>query len=77
MAEVHVNSSRSEAKKLDFSVPQGSICGPVLYTAYACTLENYIKDSNGSLVGYADNHSTYDSFNLNSIPNEVYVVKSQ
>ena len=76
MAEVHVNSSSSEAKKLDFSVPQGSICGPVLYTAYASTLENYIKDSNVSLVGYADDHSAYDSFNPNNIQNEYYVVQN-
>ena len=76
MAEVHVNSSSSEAKKLDFSVPQGSICGPVLYTAYASTLDNYIKDSNVSLVGYADDHSAYDSFNPNNIQNEYYVVQN-
>ena len=70
MAEVHVNCSSSEAKKLDFSVPRGSICGSVLCIAYASTLENYIKDSNVSLVGYADNHSAYDSFNPNNIQNE-------
>ena len=76
MAEVHVNCSSSEAQKLDFSVPRGSICGSVLCITYASTLENYIKDSNVSLVGYADNHSAYDSFNPNNIHNEYYVVQN-
>ena len=62
-AEVHINASKSQPRCLDFSVPQGSICGPVLYIVYASTLQHYIKDSGVSLLGYADDHSAYDSFN--------------
>ena len=35
---VIVNGSKSEEKCIDFSVPQGSILGPVLFNAYSSTL---------------------------------------
>ncbi|XP_062599561.1 uncharacterized protein LOC134261111 [Saccostrea cucullata] len=69
-AEVHINASKSQPRFLNFSVPQGSICGPVLYTVYASTLQHYIKDSGVSLLGYADDHSAYDSFNPKSFADE-------
>jgi hypothetical protein len=73
--EVHINLSKSEPRNLEFSVPQGSICGPVLYTVYACTLQHFIKDSGISLLGYADDHSAYDSFHPKSIDEEQRVIK--
>jgi hypothetical protein len=73
-AEVHINSSKSEPRNLEFSVPQG-ICGPVLYTVYASTLQHFIKDSGISLLGYADDHSAYDSFHPKSIDEEQRVIK--
>lgn len=35
---VHVDGANSSAKAIDFSVPQGSILGPVLYNTYSSTL---------------------------------------
>ena len=75
-AEVHINSSRSNPRAIDFSVPQGSICGPVLYTVYASTLENYIGVSDVSLIGYADDHSTYLSFDPNDSAGEQEIIQS-
>lgn len=73
-AEVHINTSKSQPRYLDFSVPQGSICGPVLYTVYASTLQQFIKDSGVLLLGYADDHSAYDSFNPKAIADEKRVI---
>ena len=59
-----VNDAVSEPKKLPFSVPQGSCAGPVLYNVYASTLENLFKESKQKVLGYADDHSFYDSFDI-------------
>ena len=64
-AVVQIRDTQSKPMELDFSVPQGSISGPVLYTAYASTLEHYIEQYNISIMGYADDHSLYDCFSAN------------
>ena len=59
--KVNVGSEYSENKKLDFSVPQGSCMGPVLYLAYASTMKTVISADN-VLHGYADDHALKQSF---------------
>ena len=46
---------------LNFSVPQGSILYPVLFTHYASTLQELFTNHN-SLSGYADDHSFIKTF---------------
>ena len=76
-AEVHINSSRPNPRAIDFSVPQGSICGPVYAsTVYASTLENYIGVSDVSLIGYANDHSTYLCFDPNDNAGEQEIIQS-
>ena len=58
-AKVLVGEEFSKSTDLSFSVPQGSICGPVLYTAYASTLPGSINDCDLDILGYADDHSLY------------------
>ena len=49
---------------INFSVPQGSILGPILFNCYASTLMEIIPESNDScLSGYADDHAIIHSFN--------------
>ena len=60
--KVLLGEETSKAAELTFSVPQGSICGPVLYTAYASTLPSYVIDCDINILGYADDHSLYDIF---------------
>ena len=59
--EVHVNSVRSAPRNIDFSVPQGSINGPVYFTCYSSTLGACVREED-NLVGYADDHSIYGSY---------------
>ena len=48
-------------KKIDFSVPQGSILRPILFTCYASTLQELFTNSN-NLTGYADDSSFIKPF---------------
>ena len=58
---VQIEENFSEVKTINFSVPQGSILGPVLFTCYASTLQELFKNHN-SLSKYADDHSFINSF---------------
>ena len=55
----------TEKKTLLFSVPQGSVAGPVLYNAYASTLKEVVSPSI-KLHGFADDHMIKDSFKPNA-----------
>ena len=59
--QVQIKDKFSEVKTIDFSVPQGSILGPILFTCYASTLQELFTSHN-SLSGYADDHSFIKSF---------------
>lgn len=57
-----VEGASSLDKSIDFSVPQGSILGPVLYSVYASPLEDVITRFETEVIGYADDHGIYKSF---------------
>lgn len=59
---VNVLGHKSQVKDLNFSVPQGSCLGPVLFNYYTSTLPLSIEDLNLDLSGYADDHGVYTSF---------------
>ena len=44
--KVNISKSYSEEIDIKFSVPQGSIFGPVLYSTYASTLEETVNNVN-------------------------------
>ena len=58
--EVKINGKHSDVVEINFSVPQGSINGPIYFTCYSSTLGSCVDDSH--LVGYADDHSIYADF---------------
>ena len=59
--QVQIEDKFSEVKTIKFSVPQGSILGPILCICYASTLQELFKIHN-SLSRYADDHSLIRSF---------------
>ena len=66
---VNVGKAYSHDQVLNFSVPQGSCAGPVLYLAYASTMQNIIP-SHIHVYGYADDHILRTSFPANTLAQE-------
>ena len=58
---MEITGSRSQPRSIDFSVPQGSCAGPVLYSAYASILQTVIPEGI-DLNRFADNHNVKKSF---------------
>ena len=64
----------SAPRELSFSVPQGSCARPVLYLAYASTLEKEVSQNIG-IHGYADDHALRKTFSANSRVEENMAIK--
>ena len=64
--QVVIGNSVSEAVGIPFSVPQGSCAGPVVYDMYSSTLGKLRQGYLVNLLGYADDKTLYNTFNLNS-----------
>ena len=72
--QVDMNGARSNIQSLDFSVPQGSCAGPMLYTVYASTLQYQISESM-DLNRFTDDHSVKKSFNPNDRKDELRTIE--
>ena len=75
--QVKINDSLSNSINLPFSVPQGSAAGPILYTAYASTMQHTITNPANRISGYADDHIVYTKFSSGSPNNEDSSIKQQ
>ena len=66
--KVNINESFSSNQDLCFSVPQGILCGPMLYNAYARTVSTIVPSAIATHA-YTDDHALKKEFN-SSIPQE-------
>ena len=67
--KVKIGKDYSEKKLLDFSVPQGSCVGPVLYLSYAASMSDVVSGVSDEgdprpigIIGFADDHAMKKSF---------------
>ena len=61
--QVQIGHLTSKTVEIDFSVPQGSILGLILFNCYASTVMEIIPERKDSfLSGYADDHAIIHSF---------------
>ena len=72
---VEIEGSRSSERSLDFSVPQGSCGGPVLYSVYASSLQTEIL-AYVRLNAFADDHSLSCAFKANNREQEADTMNS-
>ena len=73
---VQIRNSVSKYHDLQFSVPQGSAAGPILFTAYASTMAHVIQKFSVNISGYADDHLLYDSFSSTSPEFESHTIQN-
>ena len=60
---VKIGGGFSHAHTINFSVPQGRILGPVLFSCYVSTIPQVIEQtSNTIILGYADDHAFTQAF---------------
>ena len=59
--KVSINGSYSSEKTINFSIPQGSVQGALLFIAYASTIQEVVK-KDLTLTGFADDHSICKQF---------------
>ena len=70
---MEITRSRSQPRSIDFSVPQGSCAGLVLYSAYVSSLQAVIPKG-VDLNGFADDHNVKKSFEAGNKVEEKAVV---
>ena len=73
--KINIGESFSSSQDLCFSVPQGSLCGPVLYNAYA-SMMNTVVPPDIAIHAYADNHAFKKEFNSSVPQDEVETAES-
>ena len=73
--KVCIGKNYSEPKALTYSVPQGSIGGPVLFNCYCSTLK-YAIPKNLDLKGFADDHTLLGSFVVNNNNSKTEILTS-
>ena len=74
---VYIDDHYSKEIDLKFSVPQGSLTGPILSLAYASTLRYVIPDTNMiNINGYANDHFLYKNFRDDNRIEEVNMIRS-
>jgi hypothetical protein len=62
---------------MPFSVPQGSVAGPVAFTCYASTLEDALPSDEGiNIIGYADDHTIYCTYKSGDPDQETVAIKT-
>ena len=70
---VEITGSRSQSRIIDFSVPQGSCAGPVLYSIYASTHQAVIPEGI-DLNGFVDDHNVKKAFKAGNKEDEEEVI---
>ena len=58
-------------KPVTFSVPQGSVAGPILFNYYVGSLSDCIKHDGVLINGFADDHTLHNSYQAGDISAEI------
>ena len=69
--KVSIEGNVSADKPVTFSVPQGSVAGPILFNYYVGSLPNCIKHDGVTINGFADDHTLHNSYQAGDISAEI------
>ena len=73
--KINIGESFSSSQDLNFSVKKGSLCGPVLYNAYASMMKTIVPPDM-AMHAYADYHALKKEFNSSVPQDEVEAAES-
>ena len=76
VAERYICEDISTERLVNFSVPQGSCCGPVLFTLYiyASSIFNIVRQHAPTAAGYADDHRLMLAFKMTDEMSEALAI---
>ena len=63
---VIVDHVLSDPVRVDYGMPQGSVCGPICFILYTAPLEDIIQAHSLSCMKYADDSQQYISLNVDN-----------
>ena len=70
--KVAINDNFSSEQGLNYGVPHGSLCGPLLFLLYMCPLGDLCRESRVQFQGYADNTQNWLSFMSGQVGSHEY-----
>ena len=73
--KVSIEGNMSADKPVIFSVPQGSVAGPILFNYYVRSLPNCIKHDGVTINGFADDHTLHNSYPACGISAEINSIR--
>ena len=69
--KVSIEGNMSADKPVTFSVPQGSVAGPILFNYYVRSLPSCIEHDGVTINGFADDHTLHNSYRAGDISAEI------
>ena len=73
---VSIEGNMSVDKPVTFSVPQGSVAGPILFNFYVGSLPDCIKHDGLLINGFADDHMLHNSYQMGDVSAETNSIRT-
>ena len=73
---ISIEGNMSVDKPVTFSVPQGSVAGPILFNYYVGSLPDCIKHDRVCINGFADDHTLQNSYQVGDISAETNSIRT-
>ena len=72
---IAIEGNMSVDKPVTFSIPQGSVAGPILFNFYVGSLPDCIKHDGVLIKGFADDHTLHNSYQAGDISAETNSIR--
>ena len=73
--KVSIEGNMSAEKPVTFSVPQGSVAGPILFNYYVGSLRKCIKHDGVTINRFADDHTLHNSYRAGDSSAEINSIR--